>query len=129
MSQLHVDIVTPERLVFSGEATEVRAPGWNGQFGALGGHTVTLSLLRAGLVTVITADQQRLVVGRGFAEIGPDRVTLLVDHCEDAAGADKSAAQTALQEATAQLGQAAEGSGTWDAAEEQMELAMALLST
>lgn len=107
---LHVDIVTPSRKVFEGQAERVELPGWLGEIGALSRHASLLTLVRAGVVTLHGATGQlmvekeatplsgdrRLVVGAGFAEVGADRVTLVVDLCEDSAGVDKGAAQAAL---------------------------------
>ena len=106
MAELHVDIVTPERLVLSGAALEVRVPGWEGQFGVLPGHDMFLALLRAGVCTVIDTDNRetRYVVGRGFAEAGPDKVTVLTDSCELAAEVDKAQARADLSDAEAAQG-------------------------
>jgi F-type H+-transporting ATPase subunit epsilon len=104
VSNLHVDIVTPESLVFSGEARELRAPGWDGQFGILPGHDSYLSLLRGGICTVVTdAGEQRYIIGRGFAEATPDRVTVLTDSCLDAKSGDKAQAQLDLAAADTEL--------------------------
>jgi F-type H+-transporting ATPase subunit epsilon len=104
VAHLQVDIVTPERQVFSGHAVELRAPGWNGEFDILPGHALYLSLLRGGTLTVVTeAGAQRFVVGRGFAEAGPDRVTILTEDCVAADAADRSSAQQELTAAESEL--------------------------
>ena len=117
-----VDIVTPERLVYSGPATEVQLPGWNGQFCALEQHELSLALLRGG---IILAADQRLVVGRGFAEITGNQVTILVDHCEDAGTVSTAQAQADYAEAESALGNSHEGNADWINATEKMELAQA----
>ena len=123
---LKVSIVTPEQLAFEGEAREVYAPGWEGEFGILPGHDAYLSLMRAGVVTVQTSSgTQRFIVGRGFAEAGPSSVTLLVDSCESTEGVDKAAARQALQAAEADLLKANANTPGWDAIEERRELAAA----
>lgn len=97
MSYIHVDIVTPERLVFSGEARELRAPGWEGEFGILPGHDSYLALLRGGICTLVTSHgEQRFIVGRGFAEATSEHVTVLTDSCREASTADKAQAQKDL---------------------------------
>lgn len=104
---LQVDLVTPEASVFSGSASEVVLPAWEGEMGIYPDHDALLTLLRAGTCQVTTAQgAQRYVVGRGFAEIGPDRVTILTDSCvalsavdKAKAGADLAAAEAALAEA------------------------------
>ena len=66
----HVRIVTPERRVFDGPATEVVLPAWEGELGVYPDHDALLALLRSGTCRVHTAEGvQRWVVGRGFAEI------------------------------------------------------------
>ncbi len=104
MAQLQVAIVTPERLVFSGEALEVRAPGWNGEFDILPGHALYLSLLHGGVLSVVTAaGERRFVIGRGFAEAGPDRVTILTERCAAPEEVDRSAAEADLRAAEEEL--------------------------
>jgi F-type H+-transporting ATPase subunit epsilon len=123
---LQVDIVTPEQLVYSGPASEVLVPGWEGQFCALEEHALSLVLLRGGVVQ-IAGDSW--VVGRGFAEITGNQLTLLVDHCEPAGTVDQATAQQDYSAAEAKLALSADGSGDWSAAEEEMEKAVARLSS
>ena len=119
---LTVDIVTPEKLVFSGPANEVVLPGWEGQFTALEQHELSLALLRCG---VIQAAGNTFVVGRGFVEVTGDQITILVDHCEDAGTVSASQAQSDYQAAEAALANAQQGSQEWLSATEQLELAQA----
>ena len=101
---IHLDIVTPERQVFSGSATEVRVPGWEGEFGVLPDHASFLSLAKAGVLSVIDpAGETRYVIGRGFAEAGPTRVVVLTEVCESADQVDKSAAGMSKAEAEREL--------------------------
>ena len=94
---LAVEIVTPAAVAWKGEAEEVQAPGLLGEFDALPDHAAMLAVTRAGVVTVHAADgARRKVVGTGFAEVGPDQITLLVDLCEPAEDVDKEAAKAAL---------------------------------
>ena len=127
MADLNVDIVTPERGVFSGPALEVRVPGWEGQFGVLPGHDAFLALLRAGICTVVGTDSQetRYVLGRGFAEAGAEKVTLLTDSCELVAEVDKAAAKEALAAAEADAAKADPLSEAYRAAKARAELAQA----
>ena len=104
MSYIHVDIVTPQRLVFSGEAREIRAPGWDGEFGVLPGHDSYLALLRGGICTLVTNHgEQRYIIGRGFAETTSEHVTVLTDSCREAGTADKAKALRELVAAEAEL--------------------------
>ena len=103
MAQLQLDIVTPSKAVYSGPASEVILPAWEGQMGVYPQHDALLALLRAGVCTVATPEgTTRYVVGRGFADIGPTTVTLLTDSCQVADGVDKAQAQADLAAAQAQ---------------------------
>jgi F-type H+-transporting ATPase subunit epsilon len=126
---IQVEIVTPTAIAFSGTATEVQAPGFLGEFGILPSHTQYLSVVKAGVVTIFAEGKEtRFIVGRGFAEAGPDRLTLLTELCEDAAGQDKAAAQTLLDESEKTLASADPTSGEALTAARDAELARARLS-
>jgi F-type H+-transporting ATPase subunit epsilon len=104
VSDLQVDIVTPQKLVYSGRATEVRAPGWEGEFDVLPGHASLLALMHGGILTLETAEgSKRFVVGRGFAEAGPDRVTILTDRCLTKEQVDRAEAEKLRIEAQGEL--------------------------
>lgn len=101
---LQVEIVTPEKLVFSGEASEVLLPAWEGQLGVYPQHDALLALLRAGRCSVTTGKEVReYVVARGFAEIGPTMVTILTEACDLKAEIDADEAKKALAEAEAAM--------------------------
>ncbi|MCB9664767.1 MAG: ATP synthase F1 subunit epsilon [Alphaproteobacteria bacterium] len=128
MATLTVDIVTPERVAFSGPADEVVAPGVGGEFGVLPAHALFLALLTPGVVTVKGAGgPKRFVVGPGFAEAGPDRIVVLTDSCEVAGTVDKATAERDLAEAQAVLATAAAGSEERLVAEQRAALARARL--
>ena len=100
-----LEIVTPSRVAWKGEADEVQAPGVLGEFGVLADHAALLSATRAGVLTILKGGQStRMVVGPGFAEVGPGEMTLLVDLCEDASSVDKAQAATDLAAAESVLG-------------------------
>ncbi len=85
-SGLHVEIVTPRKVAWTGTATDVQAPGELGEFGVLPRHVPFLTVLAPGIVKVRSGSTVlRFQVGAGFAEAGPDRVVLLVDSCEELA--------------------------------------------
>jgi F-type H+-transporting ATPase subunit epsilon len=72
------ELVTPERLVFSGEATQVVVPGAEGDFAVLAGHSPFISTLRPGILEVtLPQGAQRLLVKKGVAEADPTRLTVL----------------------------------------------------
>jgi F-type H+-transporting ATPase subunit epsilon len=78
---MQLQIITPEKTLFSAEAEMVTAPGTEGEFGVLPGHAPFISSLKPGTITVdIAGGQQRTFeVSGGFAEVGPEGVTILAD--------------------------------------------------
>lgn len=79
-SALQVSIITPEKTLFSGNASLVVAPGVEGEFGVLPGHAPFISALRAGIITVdADAGQKTFEITGGFAEVVPERCTLLIN--------------------------------------------------
>ncbi len=81
MATFHFDLVSPEKLLFSGEVDQVDVPGAEGDFGVLAGHAPVVSALRPGIMTVFVNGQaQRMVVLGGFAEVSADgKLTVLAD--------------------------------------------------
>ena len=79
--QFSVQIITPERTLFSAEAAMVTIPGTEGEFGVLPGHAPFISTLRPGTITIDTADgkQQTIEVSGGFAEVTPEHCTVLAE--------------------------------------------------
>ena len=77
---MQLDVVTPEKAVLSRKALEVVAPGSQGEFGVLIGHTPFLTTLKPGQIIVKTEDRDiYLAVGRGFAEVISNRVIILAE--------------------------------------------------
>ena len=80
MATFHFDLVSPERLLFSGEVTQVDLPGSEGDFGVLAGHAPIVTTLRPGILTVFEdRSEMRVVVNGGFAEVSPAGLTVLAD--------------------------------------------------
>jgi F-type H+-transporting ATPase subunit epsilon len=80
MATFHFDLVSPEKLLFSGEVTQVDVPGSEGDFGVLAGHAPIVTTLRPGILVIYgERDALRIVVGGGFAEVGPAGLTVLAD--------------------------------------------------
>jgi F-type H+-transporting ATPase subunit epsilon len=74
------ELVSPARLVFSGEADQVDVPGAEGDFGVLPGHAPFISTLRPGILTVRSgSDVKRFFVRAGFAEVNPSGLTVLAE--------------------------------------------------
>ena len=82
---LRVEIVTPTAIAFTGEADQVQAPGFLGEFGVLPHHEMMVALTSPGRVVLHNGNSKTtFAVGTGFAEVGADHITLLVDSCEAA---------------------------------------------
>jgi F-type H+-transporting ATPase subunit epsilon len=81
MATFHFDLVSPEKLLFSGEVDQVDIPGAEGDFGVLAGHAPVVAALRPGIMTVFVNGQaQRMIVLGGFAEVSGDgKLTVLAD--------------------------------------------------
>ncbi len=80
MSTFHFDLVSPERLLFSGDVTQVDVPGEEGDFGVLAGHAPFVATLKPGVLTIFDGGEtKRIVVRGGFAEVGPDGLTVLAE--------------------------------------------------
>jgi F-type H+-transporting ATPase subunit epsilon len=80
MAGLHFEFVSPETVLFSGDADQVDLPGIEGDLGVLPGHAPMVTLLRPGIVTIMREGQREpVVVVGGFAEMGPGGLTLLAD--------------------------------------------------
>jgi F-type H+-transporting ATPase subunit epsilon len=80
MATFHFDLVSPEKLLFSGDVTQVDLPGTEGDMGVLAQHAPLVTALRPGIL-VIHGDSGalRVVVNGGFAEVGPAGLTVLAD--------------------------------------------------
>ncbi|NKF20764.1 F0F1 ATP synthase subunit epsilon [Solimonas marina] len=121
MSQIHVDIVSAEGEIHSGEAQMVFAPAEVGEVGIAPQHAPLLTRLKPGTVRVQTLDGQMLpfFVGGGILEVQPHLVTVLADTALRPQDADESAAQAAKAEAEQRL---AGASTETDLAKAQAEL-------
>src|SRR5579859_2951743 len=100
-STIHVDIVSAEGQIFSGEATMVFAPGSLGELGIAPRHAPLLTTLKAGEVRVQSEgqDEQSFYDGGGTLEIQPHLVTVLADTAARAHDLDEAAALAAKQRA------------------------------
>lgn len=80
MATFHFDLVSPERLLLSGEVEQVDVPGSEGDFGVLAGHAPMVAALRPGILTIKRdGGEMKIVVLGGFAEVSPNGLTVLAD--------------------------------------------------
>ena len=76
---MELKIITPESTLFAGTADQVQVPGTLGDFGVLPGHAPFISTIRPGVVTIdAEGKQSKFGVIGGFAEVTPERCTLLL---------------------------------------------------
>ncbi|HKW18734.1 MAG TPA: F0F1 ATP synthase subunit epsilon [Terriglobales bacterium] len=95
-----LEIVTPEKLVVRDTAQEAQIPGANGYIGILPGHAPLITELGAGEISYRKGGQvHRFATAWGFAEVLPDKVTVLAETVEPVADINVSRAQQALSEA------------------------------
>jgi F-type H+-transporting ATPase subunit epsilon len=101
-----LEVVTPLRLVLSREVEEITAPGAEGEFGVLSGHTPFFTTLKIGEV-MYRADkaQQHMAVTWGFVEVLPERVTILAEAAELSPEIDVERARRAKERAEKELKQ------------------------
>jgi len=103
-STIHLELVTPERLLLSEEVAEVVLPGYEGEFGVLPGHTQFLAILNIGMLRYGKGGETRkIALGGGFAEVTPDRVVVMAETAERADEIDVERAQRARDRAEARL--------------------------
>jgi F-type H+-transporting ATPase subunit epsilon len=122
---IHVDIVSAEGQIFSGEASMVFVPGSQGELGIAPRHAPLLTTLKAGEVRVQSEghEEQVFYVGGGALEVQPNLVTILADTAARARDLDEAAAQAAKQRAEDAV---RDRTDKVDIAEAQAELARAV---
>src|ERR1700728_293899 len=104
-----LEIVTPEKKVVETAAAEVQIPGKNGYLGVLPGHAPLITELAVGEITFRDGGQeQRLAVAWGFAEVLPDKVTILAETAERPSEIDVERALNAIHKAETRLQVAAQ---------------------
>ena len=105
-TKLTLQVVTPERLLVSEQVDEVQLPGAEGYFGVLPGHTPLLARLQVGELWYRVGQEKRyLAVAFGFAEVLPDRVTVLAQIAERPEDIDVPRAEAARTRAEERIAQ------------------------
>jgi len=99
-----LEIVTPEKKVVDTPAEEMQIPGKNGYLGILPGHAPLITELAVGEITYReNATEQRLAVAWGFAEVLPNKVTILAETAERPSEIDVERARKSKQRAQERL--------------------------
>jgi F-type H+-transporting ATPase subunit epsilon len=103
-SHLQLQIVSADRLLVNEQVDEVEIPGADGYFGVLPGHTPMLATLQVGQLWYRQGQEKHyLMIAFGFAEVQPDRVTILAQVAEKADEIDLARAEGAKKRAEERL--------------------------
>ena len=104
MATFHFDLVSPEKLAFSGEVDQVDIPGLEGDFGVLAGHAPVVAVMRPGILTVITGGRkEKIIVTGGLAEMSARGLTVLADVATSLEDIDRAQFADAIAEMQAKL--------------------------
>ncbi|MCG8593637.1 MAG: F0F1 ATP synthase subunit epsilon [Kiloniellales bacterium] len=122
------ELVSPERLLLSVQADMVVVPGAEGDFGVLPRHAPLVSSVRSGVISVHDAGQvtERIFVAGGFAEVMPERCTVLAERAVAVADIDRAEVERELNAAREELADATSDNER-QAAQRQVAEARALL--
>jgi F-type H+-transporting ATPase subunit epsilon len=112
MATFHFELVSPDKISFSGEVDQVDVPGAEGDFGVLAGHAPMISLIRPGVMKVYAAGETtEIVVLGGFAEVGPDGLTVLADVATSVEDLDRASLQKQIGQMEQDIKEMSQGSG------------------
>jgi F-type H+-transporting ATPase subunit epsilon len=104
MATFHFDLVSPEKLAFSGEVDQVDVPGVEGDFGVLAGHAPVVATIRPGILTVTTGGaHQKIIVLGGLAEVSDKGLTVLADVATSIKDMDREAFASQISDMEAKL--------------------------
>ena len=91
MATFHFDLVSPEKLAFSGEVDQVDIPGLEGDFGVLAGHAPIVAAVRPGILTItVGSTQEKMIVLGGLAEMSEKGLTVLAEVATSTADLDRA---------------------------------------
>ena len=101
MATFLLELVSPERLLLSRQVEMATIPAAEGEMGVLPGHAPMMVALRGGVIRVREngAESERLFVAGGFAEVSPERCTVLADEATPVASVSRAEAERRLREA------------------------------
>jgi F-type H+-transporting ATPase subunit epsilon len=130
--RLLFELVSPERLLVSEEVEMVVVPGSEGNFGVLKGHSLLISTLRPGVIDVYQNERNaitdRIFVAGGFAEVTPERCTVLADEAVEVSDLDATAVEAnirALEGARDNLRGTSDDEGRRELAQVERDIAVA----
>jgi len=95
----HFDLVSPEKIAFSGEVEQVDVPGVEGDFGVMAGHSPMVASIRPGILTVtVGGKNEKIIVLGGIAEVSDKGLTLLADTATSLTELDRVAFARQIEE-------------------------------
>lgn len=95
----HFDLVSPEKIAFSGEVEQVDVPGAEGDFGVLAGHSPMVASIRPGILTVtVGGKNEKIIVLGGLAEVSDKGLTILADTATSLAELDRASFARQIEE-------------------------------
>ena len=104
MATFHFDLVSPEKLAFSGEVDQVDIPGLEGDFGVLAGHAPVVAAVRPGILTITTGGaHEKVIVLGGLAEMSDKGLTVLADVATSIQDVDRTQFAETIAEMEAKL--------------------------
>jgi F-type H+-transporting ATPase subunit epsilon len=105
MATFHFDLVSPEKLAFSGEVDQVDIPGVEGDFGVLAGHAPVVAAIRPGILTVTTSGgtHEKIIVLGGLAEVSEKGLIVLADVATSIEELDRARFAETISEMEAKL--------------------------
>ena len=104
MATFHFDLVSPEKLAFSGEVDQVDVPGLEGDFGVLAGHAPIVAAVRPGIMTITSGGaHQKVIVLGGLAEVSDKGLTVLADVATSLQDIDRTQFAETIAEMEAKL--------------------------
>ncbi|MDE2813604.1 MAG: F0F1 ATP synthase subunit epsilon [Gemmatimonadota bacterium] len=110
MPAFALEVVTPERVAYSGQVASLQAPGSEGSFGVLAGHIPLLTSLQIGRLRFVEEDgnEVQMAISGGFVEVGREQVAVLAETAERVEEIDVARAEAARQRAEERLARARE---------------------
>jgi F-type H+-transporting ATPase subunit epsilon len=104
MATFHFDLVSPEKMAFSGEVDQVDIPGAEGDFGVLAGHAPVVAAVRPGILTIIRGDtREKVIVLGGLAEMSEKGLTVLTEVATSIEELDRARFADTISEMEAKL--------------------------
>ncbi len=110
MPAFALEVVTPERVAYSGQVASLQAPGSEGSFGVLAGHVPLLTSLQIGRLRFVEQEghEVQMAISGGFVEVGREQVAVLAETAERIEEIDIARAEAARQRAEERLARARE---------------------